>query len=73
MNQKLKIFELRTTKSTSMPTRNLSEKKECSRMINYINFPIENGQKDDFYAKEINSSLPTLKELTYPEFSSVCN
>ena len=64
MNQKLKIYQLRTTKFSSMPPRNLSEKKEYSKMIKTNNFIIENGQIDDFYAKNIDSSLPTLKILT---------
>jgi len=63
MNRKLKIFQERTTKITSISPRNLSERKEYSKRIKNINFLIENGQNCDFHWKSITPSLPTLKEL----------
>jgi len=63
MNRKLKIFQERTTKITSISLRNLSERKEYSKMIKNSNFLIENGQNCDFHLENIIPSLPTLKEL----------
>ena len=63
MNQKLKIFQEWTTKILSISPRNLSERKEYSRMIKNSNFLIENGQNGDFHSKRITPPLPTLKEL----------
>ena len=62
MNQKLKIFQMITTKILSISPRNLSERKEFAKMVKNSNSFIENGQKSDFYSKSITPSLPTLKE-----------
>ena len=63
MNRKLKIYQLRATKFSSMSLRNSSDKKDYSRRIKYSNVFIENGQFYDFHAKNINPSLLTLKDL----------
>jgi len=63
MNRKLKIFQVRLTKISSISPRKLSERKEYLRMIKNSNFFIENGQDGDFHLKINNPSLPTLKEL----------
>jgi hypothetical protein len=47
----------------SISLRNLSERKEYSRMIKNSNFLIENVQKGNFHSKNIAPFLPTLKEL----------
>ncbi|TFG20269.1 MAG: hypothetical protein EU529_15160 [Promethearchaeota archaeon] len=63
MNGKLKIFQIKTTKIRSISPRNLSERKDLTRMIKNGKFLMENGQNGDFSSKNITRALPTLKEM----------
>ncbi|MFO8020620.1 MAG: hypothetical protein R6U96_18500 [Promethearchaeia archaeon] len=63
MNRKLKIYQLRTTKFLSISPKDLSGKKESSRMTKTCNFLIENGQKRRFSFKKHKSISSDIKRI----------
>lgn len=59
MNAILKIFKNMTTKMSSISPPNLSKIIEFTNMIKFGDFFTENGQKGDFYSKNVFLTLPT--------------